>query len=286
MRIGFAFIPQKATEKQVDDYIVRVKEAFPNCYVLLSAMLINGYVIDINKPFLDFITITKQKEGLVKRYPPLLAKAWEEGLNYLFFNIRILAYPVETFISFVRNAMSKYPVADLVIAEPRLDPMDQEFREAISNTNTRRRILVDTFLNFTLTQARDGARDYKNVNAGTFGLRLTDEVMKALQSVKRDEDSTLICPRMAWHISNYYDNLTVKTLSVSDVHISELGFDLERALSEIRYVVKLVGNRGMGFVINSTVSDFFATCEQVRDWKNNADENWFWEVIVGKLKLA
>lgn len=282
-KLGFAFIPQKANEAQVDEYIRCVKKAFPDCYVLLSAMLINGHAIDINKPFLDFVTVSRKKEGLVRRYPPLLTKAWEDGLTHLFFNIRILAYPVETFISFVKNALNKYPAADLIIAEPTLNPLSEDFKKAILLERVRRRLLVDTFINYALTQARDKDKDYRNDNAGMFGLRLTDDTMKALQSVKRDEDSSLICPRMAWHIFNYYNNLPIRALPVCGINLAELGFSLEKAMSEIRYIIKLIGNRGMSFSINGAVSDFFATCVPVRAWKNTADEEWFWRTIVSKL---
>lgn len=290
-KLGFAFIPQKASIEQVDDYIKDIKEKFPESYILLSAMPMNGSVMDINNPFLDFVTVTRQKEGLVKRFPPLLSRAWEQGLDHLFVNIRILTYPVKTFVDYINKCLEKYPVADLVIAEPRLNPLDDTFQQAISNPKVRQRLLVDNFINFTLTQARDKERGYKNVNAGMFDLRLTEDVMKAVQTVKRDnDDSSLICPRIYWHIFNYYENLIVRTLPVSEVNFYELGFALDKALSEIDYILRLVENRGIRSpkpdknLLTYTVSEFFANCKYVRDWKKDSDETWFQDNVISKLK--
>jgi hypothetical protein len=289
-KLGFAFIPQKANETQVDNYIKRVKEEYPASYILLSALSLNDCAADINKSFLDFVTVARRKEGIVKRFPPLLSKAWEEGVDRLFVNIRILTYPVETFLDYVKRNSEKYPAADLVIAEPRFMPKDAAFQEVIANMKVRRRLLVDNFINFTLTQARDGERGYMNVNAGMFSLRLTEDVMRALQTVRRDNnDSSLICPRIAWHIFNHYDNLVVRTLPVGEVNFYELGFSQEKALGEVDYIFRLVENRGVRSstdksLLMQTASDFFAKCEYVRSWKNDSDVTWFQNNIVDKLR--
>lgn len=283
-KLGFAFMPRKATEQEVDDYLRRICELFPDCTIMLSALQLNAASFDINKPFLHFVTACRRRHDLVARYYALMAQARVEELDYLVFNLGLKRYPVDVLAAFAREAQTAYPMADLVIGEPRIDDTGpaSDFAQAINRERVRQRLLVDSFINFALARALD--RDYANFNAGVFAIRIKKDLVKTLLGVEHYEDSTLVCPQIVWHLDRA--GFSVQKLAVRNISLHHLGFNLQRAIREINYILKLMAASGVQASLAETVGDFFATCEFIRQWVAPKDTEWFWSVIVEELRKS
>lgn len=285
-KIGFAFIPQKATEAQVDEYLQEVKKYFPACVTMVSALPINGSPPNMDKPFLDIVRYSRERQGLVARFYPLLGEAKAAGLDYLVANIRMLTYPAPTFLDFAVQSLTAYPAADLVIGEPQFDAKPgSDFHRALDDNAVRQRLLADTFINFVLSSAAEIRRNYMNMNAGMFCIRVESrDVLHRLQGVRIQKytDSALVCPLIAWHLLRAGDR--VEQVPVRGAKVDELTFNLEKAISEIEAVFQLIRGDGIPLVLSERVSDFFAVCEAVRFWAETADKEWFSNNIVGRLK--
>jgi hypothetical protein len=283
-KLGFAFMPRKATEQEVDDYLKRMYETFPDCTIMLSALHLNDVSFDINKPFLHFVTACRHRHDLVARYYALIAQARVEGLDYLVFNLGLKRYPADVFAAFAREAQTAYPAADLVIGEPHIDDTGpaSDFAQAIGQEKVRQRLLVDSFINFALARALD--RDYANFNAGVFAIRTKKDVVKTLLSVEHYEDSTLVCPQIVWHLDRA--GFLVRKLTVRSISLHHLGFNLQKAIREINYILKLMAASGRQMLLAEAVDSFFATCEFVRQWVAPKDIEWFWSVVVEGLRKS
>lgn len=284
IKIAFAFMPQKATEKQVDDYLQDVKKAFPDSVAMISALRINGYIADINKPFLNFATSDQEKLNLLFRYYLLLERAMRGQADYLFANLGILRYPFDVFADFVRNAIHLPPSTHLIIAEPLIDMRHPGLGKALENVKIRQRLLTDSFINFFLSETLHV--NYANINAGMFGIRLTREVLRALRSTENDEDTSLVCPRIYWRLRGAETNFEIRKMMVDKIDLQNLGFSAEKAISEINYIYRMSAKTfgGDNLSVMKMADDFFSKCEFIRHWAGIVDREWFIDRIALEVK--
>jgi len=279
--LGIAFIPQKATEEEVDNYAQAMVREFPDCTIMLSALRVNGYNADINKPFLNYVTSSKRKHGLVGRFYPLIAQARVEELDYLFCVLGMKRYPVKIAADFIGESMQRHQLSHLIIGEPVIDLSGSDFETAIDKQAVRRRLLSDSFINYIVSVGLD--MSYTNINAGIFGIRTKKDVVQALLGVEYYEDGSLVCPQVAWHLSR--SGYAVQKLRVKSVYLNELGFNLEKAVSEVNYVFTMTAASGKHFFVAATADNFLADCVFTRKWATTADRDWFWRDIVEPLKV-
>jgi len=286
-KIGFALLPQKATMEQTQVFLQELKEHFPNAATLVSTLQISDGYSDPqvkNNPYVTFATSCNVRQDLVARAFILLAVARTMELDYLVFNTDILRYDLEATRQFVDQAGNMLPHLDIVFGEPPIfNPYSREFRPeditALEISKVRYRLLVDTLINSILS--RNG---YSNINAGIFCLKTSRSVLRTLSAVQHYEDSSLVCSQMAWHLR--LNNFRIGSVPVQDIKLGTLGFNLDKAVAEINFVMNMVGNSlgGKSIVLADKVSDLFHKQTHFNRWVSRADEEWFYEVVVPSLR--
>jgi len=299
LKIGFALIPQKETIEEIQSFLEGLKKSFPDAKILLSTLQVNPEYSDpkhlanlLANPYITFATLCKIKQDLVARAYNFLDPARTLELDYLIFNTGVLRYDLDTTKHFV-SLCQELPFPDIIFGEPPiLNPGKLTFNEkgrkvheaqveALKIQKVRQRLVIDTLINSILTKPNE---DYRNINAGLFCLKTTKDVLRRLTSVQRYEDSSLVCSQMAWHLGRL--GFTEDSVPVNDIKLDTLGFNLEKAVNEVQFVIDMVcSSSGCGVaVLAEKVGDLFHKQTFYNRWISSADEEWFYEVVVPRLR--
>ncbi len=293
LKLGFVIVPKKATEEEVGVYLRELKDRFPNCVTMVSALPVNGYAPGINVPFLDSVIFNQHKQGVSSRCYEFLTHMRSKELDYMFFNLATKRYSVEVFEKFVRCALREKLRADLVIGSPILDQSSSSNAEQlldvpIGTSKIKQRMLVDTFINYVLSKKSDRSR-CMNVNSCMFGIRHTRSLLNTLLCVDDYDDSSLVCSQFAWHLSRTEDSCEIHPIRVDNIDLTQLGFSLERSVAEIGYIFKMIRRFGVGINAKEMVGQFFAPW-QPDNWgyrprwiRPQPDSDWFYTNIAPRI---
>jgi hypothetical protein len=288
LKIGIGLIPKKPTALEVDAYITELAKFFPNFETLIffrrqddNLALLN------NNPKVDMIISKKGRLNVVAGGYCLMAAGRAMELDWLFFNVGIKRYSPEIFAGFIKEGIRvSYNSGQMIFCSPpdiRPDKAGAEEMAALERDPVRKRILVDTLVNYVFSRAL--SMPYSNINAGLFGVR--HDAIKYLLSVGNYDDSSLLCSQMLWHLRRSIgENFAIKPVPVGNINMDHLNFDQEKAVAELAFVLKETGKVGRWIQPRRIASDFFSEKAGFNRWVNKKDEDWFFTSIIPPLEKA
>jgi len=285
-KLGFALVPRKPSIEEIVKYCNCLYEAYPDAPILIAMQERDGEDMEQlrRSPNVDLFT-TKGKLGVVGYGYDLMAHARAMEINYLFFNTGLWRYDVETFVKFIKDSGRCIGnTAHLIIGVPPIlhpNKSDQIDLQQLEKPAIRQRLLVDLFLNYAVTTALDIG--FTNINAGMFAVKR--EAIKHLMGVTNYDDSSLLCSQIFWHTHRSDNNFTIKEVGVCKLQLENLGFDIKKAVDEIKFIFLARQSVGKWVDPSALVASFFAAKKDWNRWvKEVVDEDWFHDTLIPKIE--
>ncbi|MFH1193756.1 MAG: hypothetical protein V1661_02060 [bacterium] len=287
-KIGIGLIPKKPTVQEVETYITELSQHFPHFQALiLPRRRDENFSGLINNPNVEFVFTKKSHIDVVASGYCLMAAARADELDWLFFNVGIKRYSPEIFAAFIKEGLrASCNLGQMVFCSPpdiRPDKANANEMAALKHDAIRKRILIDTVINYVFSRAL--SMPYSNINAGLFGVRR--DAIKYLLSVGDYNDSSLLCSQILWHLKRSGgEDFVIKSIPVDNINMDHLSFSQEKAVAELTFVFKEAGKAGRWISPRHLVSDFFAEKASFNRWVTKKDEDWFFSNIVPPLEKA
>lgn len=284
---AFAFLPRKSSVADIVAYVEELAPSFPKAKMMVATGERPGEDFGLfhkNEKF-SVIHTTRERLDLVAGGYCLMETAVRLKIDWLFFNLGTMRYDVNTFAAFVSQAWDFKNTACMVFGVPPLLTPNSQLEEqvAIQDPKVRWRLLVDLFINYTLSVALD--RPFMNMNAGVLGVsRKAMEYLLSIPSARRDDDSSLLCPQMLWHLIRSQSAFEIKQIPVSSIRLEGLGFNMQKAVREVVFVLNERGRVGKSMTPRQMADDFFSVREYWNRWVTPTDQEKFYLELIPKVE--
>ncbi len=284
--MGIALLPRKPAVSEINEYVEILASAYPQAKIIIATGERPNENMDIlhKNPHISIIHTTKEPLDVVAGGYCLLAAARALEIPWLFINAGMKRYSAPIFCNFIRNSSEYLRFSQFIhgippIFRPQTATLD-DISVVEARGEPRHRLLVDLFLNYALSTALDIG--FTNMSAGMFAVKR--EAIKYLLNVADYDDSSLLCAQMLWHLKQDKERFTIKTVSVDNINIRELGFNFEKAAREIAFVLSERGKIGRWKTLNDLVTSFFAERESWNRWVTCGDEEFFRTNIIPSVE--